>query len=365
MSNWKRWPPVDDPNSLNWQFANIEHPERIIYPDIRDESRLVLASDYSGEHALPEFSVLAFLLVPLSSVMRDWEPGRLEVRRRYLTEGREMSFKKLKDVQRINALPSFLRAASRLNGVLVCISVEKSYSLQRRRPLPQLTHNWAASSLEKLIQICFFGGAIIDGLRGAGQHVHWITDDDAIVATEAAQNDALTLMAERLHQFPDEKVQLGLGVVSQFHDDDLRAADIVAIPDLAAGAISETLTRMGKANLPTSGSGPSGLALELQEKAAFINSWRSDNSRPLKHMNAVIRRAEDGRTLLSFGIPFLKVPDVDQERDGVPSLSSKWRKALIADWIAQGLDPAELLKVAGIDPGETGLIVGDGLTPRH
>ena len=48
MSNWKRWP--DAP--LNAQFADIEHPDRIVYPELRDESPLILASDYSGEPRL-------------------------------------------------------------------------------------------------------------------------------------------------------------------------------------------------------------------------------------------------------------------------------------------------------------------------
>lgn len=40
MSNWKRWP--DAP--LNAQFADIEHPDRIVYPELRDRSPLILAS---------------------------------------------------------------------------------------------------------------------------------------------------------------------------------------------------------------------------------------------------------------------------------------------------------------------------------
>ena len=148
MSNWKRWP--DD--LLNSKFAEIEHPERIVYPDLRDGSHLVLASDYSGEHARPEFRVLSFLLTPISSVMNDWEPARLAVRKKHLAEGRRMSFKALNDAQRINALPSFLEAASQLNGVLVCVAVEKSYSLSKDA-LPTLQHDWGAEPLEKLLEI--------------------------------------------------------------------------------------------------------------------------------------------------------------------------------------------------------------------
>ena len=44
MSNWKRWP-----DQLNENFADLEHPNRFLYPDLNDGSLLILACDYSGE----------------------------------------------------------------------------------------------------------------------------------------------------------------------------------------------------------------------------------------------------------------------------------------------------------------------------
>src|SRR5688500_17418156 len=101
MSHWKRW--TDDPNTLNWQFGQIQHPSRLTYPDLRDDSPLILASDCSGEHSGPAFQVLSFLPTPMSSVMASWEPARSVVRQRYLNDGgkmRRMSFKNLNDALR-------------------------------------------------------------------------------------------------------------------------------------------------------------------------------------------------------------------------------------------------------------------------
>jgi hypothetical protein len=88
MSNWKRWPNAP----LNEKFADIEHPDRIVYPDLRDGSPLVLACDHSGEHTPPEFRVLSFLLTTYMSVAA-WEPLRSEVRQEHLADGRRMSFR--------------------------------------------------------------------------------------------------------------------------------------------------------------------------------------------------------------------------------------------------------------------------------
>lgn len=342
MSNWKRW--ADAP--FNSEFADIEHPDRIVYPDLRDGSPFVLASDYSGEHALPEFQVLSFLLTTYKS-MTVWEPLRSAVRKKHLTDGRRMSFKALNDALRINALSSFLDAASQLNGVLVCVGVEKGYSLPQGH-LPSLQHDWAPDPLKKLFEICVFGGVVVDGLRGLGQNLHWITDDDAIVSTEKAQLDAMDLMGGILHKYPDERPEIGLGIASKF-DDERRAEDLVAIPDLAAGAFSEMLTTIGKSNMPTSGTGPIGTALFLQIKSSLINTWRSEADKPLKHMNAVIRVAEGGQTLVSFGSPFSRMLRPGESTERVPTLNSKWRRALEADLTARGIDPSKVLKSMGID----------------
>ncbi len=342
MSNWKRWPNAP----LNTKFAEIEHPERIVYPDLNDGSPLVLACDHSGEHATPEFRVVSFLGTTYKSVAA-WEPLRFAVRKRYLADCRRMSFKALNDALRINAFSTFLDAASQLNGVLICVGVEKGFSFPKDK-LPPRQHNWTPDTLNKLVEVCVFGGAMVDGLRTKGQPVHWITDDDSTVSTEKAKADASNLMGRLLHKYPDENLELRVGVASQF-DDDLRAEDLVAIPDLAAGAYSETLTTMGKVNMPTSGTGPMGLALVLQIKSLLINAWRYGNSRPLKHMNAVIRPAEGGQMLVSFVAPFSRGLRPGESAEGAPTLNSKWRRALEAYLKACGIDPNEVLKSMGID----------------
>ncbi|HQZ66534.1 MAG TPA: hypothetical protein PLY87_15695 [Planctomycetaceae bacterium] len=341
MSNWKRWP--DAP--LNEKFAEIEHPDRIVYPDLNDGSPLVLACDHSGEHALPEFRVLTFLVTTYNAVA-EWEPLRISVRKNHLADGRRMSFKALNDALRINALWGFLDAARQLNGVLVCIGVEKGYAFPRDE-LPLRQHAWKADTLNKLVEVCVFGGVMVDGLRSNGQPVHWITDDDSTVSTEKAKADAVNLMGGLFHKYPSEHLEVGVGVASQF-DDDLRAEDLVAIPDLAAGAYSETLSTIGKANMPTSGTGPMGGTSFVHIKSSLINAWRSEIDKPLKHMNAVIRPAEDGQTLVSFGSPFSRMLRSGESAEGAPVLNSKWRRALLADMMSRGIDPAEVLKSMGI-----------------
>ena len=89
--------------------------------------------------------------------------------------------------------------ASRLNGLLVCVGVEKGYTFSMSN-IPDRQHNWSSDTLNKLLEICIIGGAVVDGLRSKGQNLHWITDDDAIVANENALKDSMTFMERKASQ---------------------------------------------------------------------------------------------------------------------------------------------------------------------
>jgi hypothetical protein len=67
-------------------------------------------------------------------------------------------------------------------------------------------------------------------------------------------------------------------------------------------------------------------------------------------MNAVIRPAEGGQMLVSFGAPFSRRLRPDESAEGAPTLNAKWRRALEADLKARGIDPNEVLK-SMVSPG--------------
>src|SRR4051794_10153488 len=113
MSNWK---PIPEPNfkrSLSETFQRHEETGVFSFPALKpDGSKLILASDYAGEHKESEFQVLAFLVTQESALMGGWEEARVELRRKHLADGRRMAFKGLTDVKKIRALADFIDAAS-------------------------------------------------------------------------------------------------------------------------------------------------------------------------------------------------------------------------------------------------------------
>lgn len=138
----------------------------------------------------------------------------------------------------------------------------------------------------------------------------------------------MAVMGGLLHKYTVEYPQIRLGVASLFADDEMRAEDLVAIPDLAAGAFSEGLSELGKANIPKAVIGPSGANLFLQTKTSLITAWRFDNTKPLKHLNVVVRVAEGGQSIVSFCQPFVRLPRPWEKVPEIPPLNAKWKNAL-------------------------------------
>jgi hypothetical protein len=333
MSAWNPPPATGIKERLNQEFGNIDAKGWFRFPNLHDDSNFILASDYSGEHEKPEFQVLAFLLTQSCSVFKDWEAARVAVRTKYLSDGRRMAFKTLNEPRRIRALREFMVAASLLNGVLVCIGVEKKVSLSSRCKFPPLQHTWSPDVLEKLLRISVFGSSLVDGLKVEDRDLYWLTDDDAIVATENAKNDAALLMSSMLHASPVGNPTLHLGIGSGF-DDGTRAEDLLSIPDLAAGAYSEMLSKMGKPNMPEHQVGRQRLDFAMQVKTMLITAWRSDDTQPLKHFDLLVRDAGNGQLRLSPGHASFRLPSPGEPTAPQPEIHPKWAKAM-ADWLTE------------------------------
>jgi hypothetical protein len=92
-------------------------------PRPRESGKLLIASDFGGEHARPTHLIYCYL------VIRGWFAGWFEAiraaRAEFLPEGRTMSYKKLGGPKRQQALGSFLTASADLDGHLVAIAVDK------------------------------------------------------------------------------------------------------------------------------------------------------------------------------------------------------------------------------------------------
>ncbi|WP_047816924.1 hypothetical protein [Rhodopirellula islandica] len=326
MSRWNV--PADATDALQLQFGALmrEGEERgeIRFPDLSGEQQLVLAGDYSGEHSDAKYQVVSLLLCGMSDCMGNWDADRTAIRDQHLADGRRHAFKKLHDASRQRALVPFLSATSDINGILLSVAIDKDiektdlgYQFPFETPSTELVH-------AKLIRIATFGALLVSGLGAVGQDVMWLTDDDAIVANDEQTTHAVNVIDSMLTRMcPFGLGEVCVGIAGKF-DDNRLAEDLCAIPDLAGGAISETLGLLDAATIPRESGRSSVVQRESAFKAKIIYTWIATLQGKLSTAVCLVRPHESGGIQMSFANPTVDLGDSDEGSEPEP-VSDKWR----------------------------------------
>jgi hypothetical protein len=262
------------------------------FPDLRADSHLVIACDYSGEHKAADFQVLTFLLADRPSVLGAWEHERLRVRQEYLADGRRLAFKDLSDRQRQRALGPFLVASGRMNGIVMSVAVEKSLASSR------FGYHFAEFAdvkplvLAKLLRIAVCGSVLVGGLSANAQNLLWITDDDEVVSNERMRTATQTVVTALLRRCcPHHLGSVDFGIASAF-DDGRRAEDLCAIPDLVGGAVAEIMNPL-RDSMPHSAALFAPFTAQTSTKTDVILSWLATLRGPLKHLVCAVKPVGD------------------------------------------------------------------------
>ncbi|HEX4421136.1 MAG TPA: hypothetical protein VH165_24630 [Kofleriaceae bacterium] len=152
-----------------------------------------------------------------------------------------MSFKQLGDAYREEALVSFLEAANRIPGVLLLVAFSKDVGDLLDKDSDQflfsMLSHWKPAVREELFRVLCLVSLLVAGLSRVGHDVLWLSDEDAILANNARMQE----MAPAFRKLASGIIphQMGhLRFTTAAHDSgDLNVEDLVAIPDLAAGAL--------------------------------------------------------------------------------------------------------------------------------
>lgn len=301
MGNWRK--PAECADALMGTFtAAFESRDSLqpdIFPDLRQDDRLVIAGDYSGEHQASGHRILTFLLADWTSVMGNWERRRLEIRATHLHDGRTFAFKKLKDGALQNAVLPFLAASAKLNGIVLTVAVDKALSTSTLGHEISNAEAVKPNVLAKMIQVGKFGSLLVGGLSRPGQRIAWVTDNDEIVANAAALEVAGNVIGAMVNRMCPTDVALDRCIISGQIEDQKRAEDLCAIPDLVGGAVADYLEA-----LPT-GTGPDSQLLttparRLSTKSTLILGWLGLLKAGLKNVNVIVRPAGLGQLSVSF-----------------------------------------------------------------
>ncbi len=312
MPNWKPTAEalaVSVVKTITSLIEPIEAHTPNLLPDLRQSKKLAVVSDYSGEHDSSPFQVLSFLIADSESVLGEWNKERLAIREKYLSDGRRLGFKSLGDETKQKAIFSFLKAASTINGVVFCVAIDKSTqpfsSMYQLAITDEAKATWKPKVWEKLIRISAFGSILVGGLCNAEQDVHWIMDQDDIIANDLLLEGAASVIGRMFSiHTPCQPGKVSLGVANEF-DDKRLAEDLVSIVDLAGGATAENHAALGIDRIPRS----SDLLIPVRErtstKTQFLSAWMSDETVPLKKIVLLVRPHSTGEMLFSIGRPHM------------------------------------------------------------
>lgn len=291
MANWKalNLPDKGLAHHISDAMSILEEDGTLRFPDLRSANRLLVASDYSGEHAGCPYATFGFVIAAEDSLSR-WDRCRTKVRHSILKDSREMAYKKLDgDALRTKALRPFLDAANRIDGLLLVLAVAPDASIMfDRDELQQLKTQlprWKDGPLEKLLTIGHWLAMFVAGLSKNGQAIAWLTDDDAITATEGHLHETAAAMWQLVAAYTGTEVpEVQVGTVGRNGGPDKFIADLASIADLAAGAVAASLV-------------PSAVKerADVPSKVQDIVGWLGQRDKRLARVVLKLERASEDR----------------------------------------------------------------------
>lgn len=298
------------------QLAQYEIANPGIFPNLRDDQTLFVATDFGGEHREAVYETTGVLLVDSESV-GNWLPLQNALRAKYLPDGRRMSYKGLNDQRKQRALPVFLSSANLLNGLLFLVVVDKRLGsmfsntgcLSRKSIDYPCLDKWPLQRIERALRATSLVSLLIRGLSGQGQNLAWFLDEDEVVANEARLREFIDLFGSVLSNYLSHSLGHCRIGTTACDSGTREIEDLVAIPDLAVGALTDVLPELACAGgLDTSLTTMLPKGLKLKTRA--LMNWIAIKGQPLRRCVLVLEPSSTSSkcrvSLLKFdGFTFL------------------------------------------------------------
>lgn len=294
------WKPLDRPelgviNAISETIRSEEwrHPD--LLTSVRHGPSLIVGSDYSGEHNSSAYFAIS-ILVADGLYLWYWIEQSRELRLRILRDSRRLSFKNLTEKRRSRMLVPFLRLCNTIPGQLVTFLVEKRIKslFFNSKSHPRLSgeildrSKWTQRSLEKLFRVAHFGSLLVAGLSEPNQNVLWITDEDEIVANLTKHREATNVLADCMSDYLHHEMGHFRLATTKSDDDSRILEDYVAIPDLAAGSLSEVVTYLAAEGGLSQVGLLKPLGNHVSSKAHAVLAWLAETQHPLKKLTFIV-----------------------------------------------------------------------------
>lgn len=200
MNLTRNWRDLQNPNldlmsSLSVSLAAIEQQNAGIIPNLHKGHTLYIGSDYGGEHKRAAHQILSFLITDNTSI-QTWNVLRQQSRQLTMPGySRRIAYKRLNDGVVSGALEPFLRAADSLNGLSFTVAVDQRIKyLSPEGKENSIPPSWYRQDYERAMRVVHIVSLLVAGLSRPDQNVHWLTDEDNIVANAARCNELTQIL---------------------------------------------------------------------------------------------------------------------------------------------------------------------------
>jgi hypothetical protein len=287
IDHWRLLTPTNIRARQLWGWAHsIQKIVSVTEPKPFSNGSLLIASDFGGAHRSATHLIYCYLVIRRGG--QSCLSSLKAIRKKFFGDKRIMSYKRLGDALRQRALIPFLATAADLDGHLVAIAVDKRKkwlstapgSAEVIRKSFGLKGSWHPLALEGMMRKVHFLSILVSLCARPYTNVTWITDNDEFVANETRHDDALLATARLTSLYvPYPMGTLRLNTTGQ--DPTLfDFEDVCAIPDLAAGMLSETVSWLSKESWDDRRHKV--LNSELPDKANVILEWFFDPAMRLR-----------------------------------------------------------------------------------
>jgi len=294
MAVWHHWDSLQGSyfHQISDAIKNVEARNPQLFCPVSN-GEMIISSDYSGQHKEATHEAYSFLITTDQAIEK-WLPGLKEFRQTRLPDNRRISFKKLNENMRWNALPAFLQLVGNLEGNLITFLIDQKIGPfipgGPKKAIEQFSDCFDADAkygtVEKMVRIAGFLALIVTALRKEDQKSHWISDHD----------EALDSYYKR-EQFARLSAYFSFGLsgwrqpadnifgTTEHPDSPHWAEDFAAIPDLVAGAYCKLSDF-----LPSHFDYETDSAMRLRSssnvsdrRARAIGNWLTLGFKPLRH----------------------------------------------------------------------------------
>jgi hypothetical protein len=260
------------------------------FPNGKRGKTLLMVADFGGQHKGQQFESFSFLFLDIEQNAH-WFSWQKKFRSSHDIHRRRMAYKALNDVRRGRALIPFLDMANRINGCLITFAISRnSASLfeESSDESLRLLDIWKPKIKERLLRIVHLSAYFASALSCPRQDVLWIVDEDSI----AANVEQLTRLTEAFARVMSHYVDHDLGHLrcgtSRSDNGSLDLEDLLSVPDLIAGAVSDVATEMiSQGCFPRKG-----LLVPLPDqptwKTRLILSWLAYSTAPLRRETFIL-----------------------------------------------------------------------------